>query len=648
MDEDIKNINPNNSFNSIPKDFKSMRGKNKNKKVIKILSISVAVLGVFILFILFAVVLPMLSLTGKSKLVMVDAKQAYADIKAENVALASTDLSKTQTDLTSLKDGLAGLSYLRFIPIANFYYNDATHLVNAGEFGLDGSKVLVDSIAPYADVLGLKGKGSFVGGSADQRIQTAVETLSKITPNIDKISSYIAKARLELDQVNINHYPPIGKLKTLRDQLKSATTIADDASTFLNQATPLVRVLPDLLGATTPQKYLVIFQNNAELRPTGGFMTGYSIINLDKGRIVPQVSNDIYTLDATVPNKPVAPRPILDFLPNVSVLNLRDSNLSPDFETSMKEFNKLYRTAGDYVPVDGIIAMDTYPLIDAIRVLGGEITADGTTFKTTINPICDCADAIYQLELNTDLPVNYVKTNRKGILGDLMVAILSKALSSSPKIYWGPLFQALITDAAQKHILFDLNNSDAQTSIEALNVAGQIKPFNGDYFAFNEANFGGEKSNLFVNESVAQNYNIASDGSITKTVTVSYKNPYPPSNCSLKDISLCLNATLRDWFRIYVPQGSTLVSDQGSEVKMTSYNELGKTVFDGFLTVRPLGIASLSVTYKLPFKLASDSILPLLIQKQPGTNDNPYTISINGKQVNSFPLLEDETLTLKP
>ncbi len=653
MDE-IRKITPNNTPSdfgqSNTNNFKSMRGRNKKlspqKK--KIITISAIVLAVILLFGIFGILLPALSLAKQAKLVMADAKAAYADIKQQNIDKAGTDLAQTQTDLTVLKTKLSHLGYLKFTPIASWYYNDAVHLVNAGGYGLQAGQVLVNALKPYADVLGLNGAGSFVGGSADQRIQTAVATLSKVTPQVDNISGFISQARNELDQVNPNHYPPIGKLKSVRDQLASAKTVADEAATFLDHAKPLVKVLPDLLGGNSPQKYLVLFQNNYELRPTLGFISAYSIIRLDQGKIIPESSTDIYTLDATVPDKPVAPRPILDYLPNVNVLNIRDSNLSPDFENNMKQFNAMYQTAGDYVPVAGTIALDTKPFLDAISVLGGEITVDGTTFSTKINPTCGCADAIYQLELNTDLPVNYVKTNRKGIIGDLMIAILTKALSSSPKVYWGPLFQAFITDTSQKHILFDLNNSDAQSSLEALNAAGQIKSFTGDYFHFNESNFGGEKSNLFVTENVSQNYSIANDGTITKTVTINYKNPYPPSDCSLKDISLCLNATLRDWFRFYVPQGSILKSYQGSEVKMTSYNELGKTVFEGFLTVRPLGIAQLTVTYTLPFKLAVGSTLPVLIQKQPGTDAIPYIININNKQVNSFPLIEDKNLTLKP
>lgn len=80
---------------------------------------------------------------------------------------------------------------------------------------------------------------------------------------------------------------------------------------------------------------------------------------------------------------------------------------------------------------------------------------------------------------------------------------------------------------------------------------------------------------------------------------------------------------------------------------MTSYEDLGKTVFEGFLTVRPQGVAKLTVSYKLPFKLASSSTLPLLIQKQAGTDSPSYTISTSGRALDQFNLSSDKTLNLK-
>ena len=223
---------------------------------------------------------------------------------------------------------------------------------------------------------------------------------------------------------------------------------------------------------------------------------------------------------------------------------------------------------------------------------------------------------------------------------------MDKALKSSPKLYWGPLFQDMLTQVGEKHVLFYIYDKDAQSGIEALNGAGRIRAYEGDYLHINESNFGGAKANLFTKETVNQNIDIGSDGVVTKKLTINYKNPYPPSDCNLERGDLCLNAVLRDWIRIYVPKGSKLLDSQGSEVKMTSYDELGKTVFEGFLTVRPKGVATFSLSYTLPFKV-NGSILPLLIQKQPGTHDNEYIIEVRGKEINKFPLLTDKEIKIK-
>ena len=129
--------------------------------------------------------------------------------------------------------------------------------------------------------------------------------------------------------------------------------------------------------------------------------------------------------------------------------------------------------------------------------------------------------------------------------------------------------------------------------------------------------------------------------------TVNYKNSHKPSDCNLEsDNSLCLNAPWRNWFRVYAPMGSKLMDSSGSEVKMSTYDEFGKTVFEGFLTVRPLGIGRLTLEYTLPFKLEKGSPLPLMIQKQPGTTDDEYTIKVNGKEKEKFILDTDRTLKL--
>lgn len=602
---------------------------------------------VFAVVLLFAVALPAQKTYKSALKTQAQAQITWQVLKQQNVELASTELEKTRQYLKETEKELKKMSYLKSIPLASGYYNDAEHLVNAGFRGMDAAKTLIDSIKPYADVLGLKGQGSFTMGSAEQRIQVAVRTMGKITPRIDEIAKDLNAARKEIDMVDPKRYPSFFQGDKIKTQLTKLQTLTDQGVAFVDQARPLIKVLPSLMGESEEKKYLVIFQNDKELRPTGGFITAYAVFRVDKGIIHVDRSDDIYTLDNSIYGKPQAPEPILKYLAKVPLLNLRDSNLSPDFITSMDTFNSLYKKSGGYMEVDGIIALDTHVLVSTIKILDDEVYAAGIKFTSQTDKRCDCPSVIYTLEDTISRPVNYVKSGRKDLLGVLMYAIMEKALKSSPKIYWGPLVQDFITKTNEKHILFYLYDRDAQKGIEALNAAGRMKKVDGDYFHLNEANFAGGKANLFVKEAVEQNYEVDTKGVITKHITVAYKNAHPPSDCNLERGGLCLNAPYRDWFRVYVPKGSKLTASSGSEVKMTSYEELEKTVFEGFLSVRPLGKAQLTFSYQLPFKLKNGSPLPLTIQKQPGTDNNSYTIKVKGKQIEEFPLLIDKKITIQ-
>ena len=162
---------------------------------------------------------------------------------------------------------------------------------------------------------------------------------------------------------------------------------------------------------------------------------------------------------------------------------------------------ELYNKASGSVDVDGIIAIDTNVLVSTIKILDDQINAGGITFTTQNDPRCECPQVIYVLEDDISRPVNYVKTDRKGLLSELMNAIMVKALSSSPKLYWGPLFQTMLMQTNQKHIMFYLFDDEAQKGIEAMNAAGEIQDFEGDYLHINDSNFGGQKSNLFTKHS---------------------------------------------------------------------------------------------------------------------------------------------------
>lgn len=617
--------------------------------------ITLGVVIFLILFSTFAVVLPARKVVKSAKATEAQARLMADALKTQNIELASQELTKTKEALAVTQKDLDAMGYLGFIPIANFYYGDAKHILKAGSEGLLAAEVFVNSVKPYADLLGLKGQGSFVGGTAEARIETAVKTMDKVTPYIDDIEKHLKAAKEEMDKVNANHYPRIFALKKVHDQLVTIKTLADEGTTFIGEAKPLIKVLPKLLGQPDEKKYLVLFQNDKELRPTGGFITAYAIFRLDKGIIHVDKSENIYNLDNTIPNKPRAPEPIRKYFPTVPLYNLRDSNLSPDFIESMKEFTSLYDEARSKVEVDGIIALDTHVLVSTIKILDDSVSAAGKTFTTKTDPRCDCPQVIYELEKDISTPLSLdlrvtdlaaVQAGRKAIIGDLLYAIMEKAMKSSPKVYWGPLFQDLFKQIEEKHVMFALNDKGAQQGIHAINADGKILSFEGDYLHINEANFSGSKANLYMSKVVTQDYKIKGDN-IEKTLTINFKNSHKASDCNLERGGLCLNSVYKSWVRVYVPKGGKMVSNRGSEVKMTSYDELDKTVFDGFISVRPLGQTVLTITYTIPKDLEEKGSLPLLIQKQPGLSEEDYLIKINGKKSQEIKLSADKEVEIK-
>ncbi|MBI2029531.1 DUF4012 domain-containing protein [Candidatus Gottesmanbacteria bacterium] len=586
------------------------------------------------------------SVYRQGKKTQASAELAIQTIRDQNIDAAKDALITTKEDLTKTRQLYAGLLLPKYTPIVRSYYLDGEHLMTAADAGLDAGIITTEAIIPYADLLGLKGESKFVSGSADERIQTAVQTLDKLTPKLGDIAEKIKIVNQNFDKINPNRYPEKIGNREIRPKLLAAKTTINNLSELFLNARPLLENLPSLLGEPTPKRYLIIFQNDKELRPTGGFITAYAIFKLEKGKPIVETADDIYKLDEKNTAKISPPE---QFIKNLKVfnLNLRDSNFDPDFKDSMQRFEEMYNNIPGTTPVDGVIAVDTHVLVEAMKILG-PIPAYGTNFTVDIDPRCDCPQVIYELEDYAGRRVAYIREDRKDIIGVLLYQIMQKALGVSPSQYWGKLFQMVLSEFEQKHILVYLTNTDAQQSLEALNFAGRmIDSPQEDYLHINDANLGGAKSNLFVRQSVKQDFEKQGDGSIVKTVTISYKNPEPGSpGCNLEAGGLCLNGPMKNWLRVYVPKGSELIDFEGSSDAPIVSEAYNRTLFEGLTTVNPEGVATVTIKYKLPQSVSGDKFSEY-IQKQPGTDNNEYITLVNGNEVDIFNLTKDTIKEIK-
>ncbi len=579
-----------------------------------------------------------------------------AAANSQDLPKVRENLKSSQSSVTDLKNAYKPFVWLKVMPFVGVYVKDIQHFLNAGGYGLEAGGFVVETVEPYADIIGFAG-GSDGSESGDQttqeRLDFVIKTIPDLIPKADALIEKITLIRSEVDAVNPELYPEDIFDEPVRDKLKTVIELIDNTADLVENGKPLLESAPYLLGVDGTRQYLVIFQNDKELRPTGGFITAYSIAKVDKGRFEPVSSADIYSLDDKYTPKIPAPEPLIKYIKGPYTLSknfrLRDMNWSPDFAESMDTFSKEIKTVG-IQNIDGIIAVDTQVLVNILNAIGPVQVSGFGEYSTKIVPECDCPQVIYELESFADIegpvvwsqdepgkiifaPPNY--DNRKKIIGPLMNSVLANALGQ-PKEKLPVLFEAVLKSLTEKHVLFYINDEEAQKAVELFGIGGVIDDYNGDYLHINDANLGGRKSNLYVTQEVNQSIEIAKDGVVTKTVTITYKNP--------KSHDGWLNSVLPNWVRIYVPEGSELIDFSGVEEKEKPYNELGKTVFAGLFNLRPQGVAKVSVQYKLPFKVESG--YNLFIQKQPGTDAPLYTIDL-GKKNEEFFLKKDMEVKFK-
>lgn len=590
-----------------------------------------------------ATVIPLLQIRSSASSLESSAKEVYDALKSQNLILAREKLTQSQADLDKISTSYGYLAWLKITPLS-WHYSDGTHAINAGKAGLRAAGTMVESVEPYADVLGFAGEGSFTGGTAEERLIKILETMDKLTPALDAATGDLKTLQQELAQINPKRYPFSIKGYSVEELLSKGQDLSNTAVVAVTDLKPILEVLPSVAGLTEPKRYLVLFQNDAEIRPTGGFMTAYAVLTVEKGRVNPEINDDIYHLDDQFKKRLPPPEPIKKYLPLVYYWYLRDMNLSPDYKVSMDTFLEHYNTIPNQPKdLDGVIALDTRLLSDLVSVLGPIDVPGFGTFSSDNDPRCNCPQVIYELEDMATRPVAYVRDDRKAFLGPMMQTLILKAYGAENS-QWPNLFETFITNVMEKHVLFYMFDEAAQKAVETVGIGGRVEPYEGDYFMAVDANFGGAKSNIFITEEVEFDTTLT-DAGTTTTATITYKNPAKGSNCNLEAGQLCLNGTYRDYVRFYLPAGTTVTESLGfGEGTVKTYEEFGKTVVEGFFTFQPESQAKLKLTYNTPLKFEKE--YKLMVQKQPGKKEPKYTVVVDGAYKEEFELITDREVII--
>lgn len=605
------------------------------KRMIKIIAL--------LLIITALIYFPIRGVYSSGKRMVAGARSMQEAVKNNDLEGIKKGLAEIKAGDSSLNTSLNFLFWMRIIPFVGGYYADAVHFSKAAGYELEAAEIMVNSLDPYKDEIGLNGTPT----PGQDKIAQFVKILDKTLPHIDQVEPQLKRASEEVSSIDVSKYPETMGRYRVRSQVETAKNFITGAHYAVTQAKDALLLAPAALGEPSKKTYLILFQNDKELRPTGGFLTAYAFLTLDKGRLTSSQSDDIYRLDEKLlsvckskicPLTP--PAPLVKYLPEAdgrtrSAWSMRDSNISPDVPTAMAQFERMHELLGEGNPWDGIILIDTHVVEELIKITG-PIEVLGTTYSADHDDRCNCPNVIYELEAYAQI-IEKGEADRKAILGTLMQQILARSLGAATDKL--PEFiNAGVKLAQGKHMMFYMKDQKLQEALNKLDWTGQVKPYTYDYLMINDSNFAGGKTNLYVRNKVNLDINIGDGGKVTHKLSVTYSNP--------EEYKVWLNGINRTYVRVYVPKGAKLTSSKGSEVAVTAIeDDLGKSVFEAFIQVRPGSSRELIFEYDLPEPFTGN-LYDLVVQKQPGTKDFEYEIKLNGQTKEKFNLDTDKNFKI--
>lgn len=437
------------------------------------------------------------------------------------------------------------------------------------------------------------------------------------TDDFAKAQSYLKSSIYSLEKIKAEgNIPPafLQKLEIINPIIKLLSNTVD--------------IMPGIFGMEGQKTYLVLFQDNMELRPGGGSIDSYGIIKINMGKVSEFSIHDVDDADGQLKGHVEPPFAVRRHLPSVHWF-LRDSNFDVDFvKSASSSSNFFFASTGQ--KVSGVIGVDTTFVKNILKAIGPVFVTD---YKETVDE-----NNLYILT-QTYSEKDFLRSLYK----DMMVKIskanidhlsLTQALSDS--IYSKNLIFAF-NDNIQN--IFTVNGWSSSLWDERIEDDMSIN----DFLGINEANLGINKVNYFIKRQVAQKVTIDDSGEVFEELSISYENESKTQNYKnylriilpkdtvlseivIQDNPQLITDAITD-FEIY--EAKDFESPIGLEVEKV--NQDNKEIYGFLVSIPASEIVQVKIKYslvdKVPLNPTSFSY-SLRLFKQPGVDSIPYSFSL--------------------
>ncbi len=559
----------------------------------------------------------------------------------QNFSSAHLDFIKAHQEIK--KVGRLTLGILENLPGSSLI-SSGDHLIKVGEslaqagqklssavnlFSFDSLFNLINlSEEPKSNILAVQ------KNSLSDSIKTSRDDLNNALSGIKSANQELAKIDVNVLPIEIQEgvFSLKEKLPLIEEMLAQSLDYSENLLSFL--------------GHDNPRQYLLIFQNNSEIRATGGFIGTYGILTLDKGEIKELFIDGIFNADGQLHEKIIPPRPIQKIS---TAWSMHDANWFADFPTSAQKIAWFYEKTGGPT-TDGVISL-TPTLIERLLELTGPISMP--EYDVTLTPDNFVELIQYKVEIDYDKEIN----KPKKILSDFapkFIHTLNQLSSENRRKALEIIFDCF----EEKHILVYFNNPSLEELAVEWNYSGQLLSTDKDYLSVVSSNINGYKTDMMVKETIKHQAEIQPDGSIIDTLTITRKHEGGQSEYDW------WNRVNSNYLRVYLPLDSELISANGQSLEIYQppidyqkqgfkidslvneieskmivdkktgthiFQENNKTVFGNWVYVSPGETVVLTYKYRLPFKIdltkSADSY-SVLVQKQLGSIGSQFSYEL--------------------
>ena len=335
-----------------------------------------------------------------------------------------------------------------------------------------------------------------------------LEVIRGALGSLPTVDAAFSAAQQKVDGIDRSALLPL-----VDDAVGQVLDVIADTAPLVHSATEVLPTAMQMLGDTEPRTYFVIFQNNAEIRATGGNPAASVLLRVEDGR----VSLAGQASSTTFASNGLAGRQYIDLPPETLALYAADFPLysqnytrTPNFPTTAALFQGILGATGH--PIDGVISLDPVALAHMLAV-AGPVTVDGIELNS---------DNVVRVLLNeTYFRFPDDQAPADAFFAAASAAVFDKLVAGS----WDPrlMMDAMRTSIAEERVYGWFTRDSEEAIAQELGIDGAMKSDNAEttQVGIFLNDHGVSKMEYYLSTSVAVDCNVEAR---TVTTSITMKN----------------------------------------------------------------------------------------------------------------------------